>query len=116
MDINHILRDHRTGEIKPIDPDLLDLLHALRTRLGTQRPFHVISGYRSPCTNEQLRSRSRGVARKSMHLFGKAVDIRIPGHDLADLRQAALAEQAGGVGYYPRPGFVHVDVGRVRFW
>jgi len=115
-EINHILRDHRTGEIKPIDTGLLDLLYALRKKLNTGQPFHIVSGYRSPRTNEQLRSRGRGVARNSMHLFGKAVDIYVPGYELADLHEAALAERAGGVGYYPGPGFVHVDVGRVRFW
>jgi len=114
--IDHVLRDHRTGETRPIDTDLLDLLHTLHRKLGAREPFHVISGYRSPRTNEMLRARGRGVARRSMHLVGKAVDIRIPGCPLTLLRDAALAEQAGGVGTYPGPGFVHVDVGPVRRW
>jgi len=114
--IHYILRDHRTGEVKPIDKDLLELLHALGKNLGTDGPFHVISGYRSPRTNERLRAQGRGVASTSLHLQGKAVDIFVPDCDLAVLRDAALEAQAGGVGYYPVPGFVHVDVGRVRSW
>ncbi len=116
LDINRILRDHRTGEIAPIDPGLLNLLHALSRRVGTPSPFHIISGYRSPVTNAKLRDRSRNVARYSLHMEGKAVDIRLPGCDLGSLRQAALDLKRGGVGFYPGSNFVHVDVGRVRFW
>ncbi len=115
-DINHILRDHRTGEIAPVDPGLLDLLHDLSRRVGTSSPFHVISGYRSPATNATLRTRSRNVARHSLHMAGKAVDIRLPGCGLGSLRQAALDLKRGGVGFYPGSNFVHLDVGRVRFW
>ena len=114
--INHILRDHRTGEIAPIDPELLDLLHALARKVGSRSPFHVISGYRSPATNAKLRGRSRNVATNSLHMEGKAVDICLPDRDLRSLRQAALDLSRGGVGFYPGPNFVHVDVGRVRFW
>ncbi len=114
--IDHILRDHHNGEVKVIATKLLDLLCELKTRLGTDQPFHVISGYRSPATNEKLRRQGKSVARRSMHLEGKAVDIRVPGVPLARLRQVALDLQAGGVGYYPRSDFVHVDVGRVRRW
>lgn len=114
--INHILRDHRTGEIASIDPGLLDLLHALSRRVGTPSPFHIISGYRSPVTNAKLRDRSRNVARYSLHMAGRAVDIRLPGFDLSSLRRAALDLKRGGVGFYPGSHFVHVDVGRVRFW
>ncbi len=114
--INHILRDHRTGEIAPVDPGLLDLLHDLSRRVGTSSPFHVISGYRSPATNATLRTRSRNVARHSLHMAGKAVDIRLPGCGLGSLRQAALDLKRGGVGFYPGSNFVHLDVGRVRFW
>lgn len=114
--INRILRDHRTGEIASIDPGLLDLLHALSRRVGTPSPFHIISGYRSPVTNARLRDRSRNVARYSLHMAGKAVDIRLPDCDLGSLRQAALDLKRGGVGFYPGSNFVHVDVGRVRFW
>lgn len=115
-DIDVILRDHRSGEVKPIDRGLLDLLFDLKTSAGTTGPFHVISGYRSAVTNATLRKRSRGVASRSLHLVGKAVDIRIPGLKTKALRDAALKLRAGGVGYYPGPAFVHVDVGRVRRW
>ena len=114
--INRILRDHRTDEVLPIDPRLLDLLHALSGSLQTERPFHVISGYRSPATNARLRHKGRSVAKRSLHMQGQAIDIRLPGHDLDVARRAALALQGGGVGYYPRADFIHVDVGRVRFW
>ena len=111
-----LCRDFRTGDVKPIDAKLLDLLHALRGKLGTDAPFHVISGYRSPATNAMLSSNSGGVAKKSLHMRGMAIDIRLPGRELSDLRRAARSLQRGGVGYYPRSDFVHVDTGRVRFW
>jgi uncharacterized protein YcbK (DUF882 family) len=117
--INHILRDFRADEVKPIDPKLLDLLHELGGTLETDSPFHIISGYRSPQTNDLLRSRGgadTGVASKSLHMVGKAVDIRIPGVKLDHLRGAARTLKLGGVGYYPSSNFVHVDTGRVRFW
>jgi uncharacterized protein YcbK (DUF882 family) len=84
--------------------------------MDTQEPFHVISGYRSPRTNDMLRHESGGVASNSLHMAGKAIDVRIPGRRLADLRDAALALQSGGVGYYPKSDFVHVDTGRTRRW
>lgn len=115
-EIDHVLRDHRTGDEKPIDPGLLDLLHDLRAALRTDAPFHVISGYRSPATNAMLRARSGGVARHSLHLDGKAADVRLPGVALGELRRAALAQRRGGVGFYRGPDFVHVDTGRVRAW
>lgn len=115
-DINWILRDYRRNQVKPIDLRLLDLLHALDGRLKTRQPFHIICGYRSPATNEYLRKHSRGVAKHSMHIEGKAVDIRIPGCRLRALQRAALALHDGGVGIYPVSDFVHVDVGRVRHW
>jgi uncharacterized protein YcbK (DUF882 family) len=115
-EIDHILRDYRTGDIKPIDVTLLDLLHDLRALVGSDAPFHVISGYRSPATNAMLRAHSEGVARHSLHLDAKAADVRLPGVALLDLRRAALSLQRGGVGYYPGPEFVHVDTGRVRAW
>jgi len=114
--INHILRDHRTGEIKAIDPALLDRMSALAARLDTIEPFHIVSGYRSPATNEALRRHSRNVARHSYHLVGKAVDLSLPGVTVSALKNAALAQRAGGVGYYPRAGFVHIDTGAVRAW
>ncbi|MGE5305251.1 MAG: YcbK family protein [Alphaproteobacteria bacterium] len=115
-EINHILRDHLTNEIKDIDTRLLDLLFAIGNELETQQPFQVISGYRSPQTNAFLRAHSNGVAEHSLHLVGKAIDIRTPGRDLAALRKTAVALKGGGVGYYPKSDFVHVDVGRVRYW
>lgn len=117
--INHILRDFRANEIKPIDPTLLDLLHELGGTLESAQPFHIISGYRSPHTNTLLRQRGggqTGVASKSLHMVGKAIDIRVPGVKLDHLRAAARALKLGGVGYYPSSNFVHVDTGRVRFW
>ena len=115
-DIDHILRDHRTGEVKAIDTRLLDLAHAVGESLRDHGPFHVISGYRSPKTNALLRAGGNGVAGKSLHLQGKALDIRLPGTDLPVLHRAAVDLKGGGVGYYPGPNFVHIDVGRVRYW
>ena len=114
--IDRVLRDHRTGDMIAIDRRLLDVLHALRLDLGTDRPFHVISCYRSPKTNAALRAQGRQVAERSLHMQGKAADVRIPGVALDDLHRAAVARKAGGVGYYSGPSFVHVDVGRVRYW
>ena len=114
--IDLILRDVFTGDVKPIDPDLLDLLHELRGGLGTMAPYHVICGYRSPATNERLRAQSGGVAKHSLHLEARAADIRLPGIPLEDLHRAALGMRRGGVGYYPASDFVHVDTGLVRSW
>jgi uncharacterized protein YcbK (DUF882 family) len=118
--INFILRDFRANEIKAIDPGLLDLLHELQDTLGSDSPYHVISGYRSARTNAMLRSQgggaSSGVASGSMHVLGRAIDIRVPGVKLADLREAARSLKLGGVGFYPSSDFVHVDTGRVRYW
>lgn len=115
-EVNHLFRDFRANEVKPIDPRLLDVLFAIRRELGVGRPIDLISGYRSYATNAWLASQSEGVARHSMHVEGKASDIHIPGIELRDLQVAALRLGAGGVGYYPRSGFVHVDTGRVRRW
>jgi len=116
QEINHILRDHRTGEVRKIDVRLLDLLHRLAGEARCAQPFHIISGYRSKETNDYLRQRGGGVASGSLHMSGQAVDIRLPGFCLSDLRKTALALKAGGVGYYPKPDFVHLDIGRVRCW
>lgn len=117
-EINRVLRDHRTSEVKAIDRRVLDLLYELRVRLGTARPFHVISGYRSPESNEYLRglSPTSGVARMSQHTLGRAIDVRLPGLEIEAIRAAALEMRRGGVGYYPASDFVHVDVGRFRTW
>lgn len=114
--INHVLRDHRTGDRRSIDPDLFDLLYLLQHRLGTRQEFHVISAYRSPATNAKLAEQSGGVAKNSMHTHGKAIDIRLPGRKLSDIRSAAMSLQAGGVGYYPSSNFVHLDTGNFRYW
>jgi uncharacterized protein YcbK (DUF882 family) len=114
--IDHILRDFRTGDVAQMDAKLLDLLHVLQGSLSTEEPFQVISGYRSPRTNDMLRHASDGVASNSLHTVGQAIDIRVPGRQLGDVRRAALALQLGGVGYYPKSDFVHVDTGRVRHW
>ncbi len=114
--IDAFLRDFRTGEVKPIDPALLDLLHDLAAVLGACAPYHVISGFRSPATNEKLRRESGGVARHSLHMVGKAIDVRLGDVPTAKVRDAALAVAAGGVGFYDRLDFVHLDTGRVRRW
>jgi len=115
-EINHFLRDFRTGDVHPIDPQLLDILYELKQRAGGQGTFEIISAYRSPKTNEMLRSRSDGVAQRSLHMEGKAMDVRLVGARLDLLRDQALALEAGGVGYYPESEFIHVDTGRVRRW
>ena len=115
-EINHVLRDYRNNQVAAIDVRLLDLLDRVKAQLGTSQPFQVISGYRSPATNNMLSERSSGVAKHSLHMEGKAIDIRIPGIQLANLRKTGLALQGGGVGYYPTSDFVHLDVGRVRTW
>ena len=113
---NRVMRDWRTGDEHFIDPGLFDALHAIGGKLETRAPFQIISGYRSPGTNAMLHARSKGVASKSQHTLGKAIDVRVPGVDLARLHEAALAVGAGGVGYYPTSNFGHVDTGRVRQW
>jgi uncharacterized protein YcbK (DUF882 family) len=115
-DINHILRDRRTGEIKKINTQLLDLLYAIGTELKTQKPFHIISGYRSSRTNALLRKCGKGAAKNSLHMQGKAADVRLPGCRLSLLRRVAFKLKGGGVGYYPRDRFVHIDVGPIRYW
>jgi uncharacterized protein YcbK (DUF882 family) len=115
-EIDWHLRDFRTGDVHTIDPGLLDLLHRLRARMAYDGPIHVISGYRSPKTNAMLAARSKSVAKKSYHLRGMAIDIRLPGRALRDLQRAALDLAGGGVGYYPKSDFVHVDTGPVRRW
>jgi uncharacterized protein YcbK (DUF882 family) len=114
--VDRVLRDHRTDEIKPIDPQLLDLLHAISEELECPHPFYIISAYRSPATNAYLRFMSRGVAEHSLHMDGKAVDVRLPGWGSYTVRRAAVELRMGGVGYYPRSDFVHIDVGPIRYW
>jgi uncharacterized protein YcbK (DUF882 family) len=114
--ISHVMRDHRTGEIKPVDPSLLDLLHHIKIEIKPRSPINIISGYRSPSTNAALRKVTAGVARKSLHMQGRAIDIRIPGYETAALRQLAVNLHSGGVGYYSESNFVHLDTGPVKVW
>lgn len=115
---NRFLRDWRRNEITKIDPALLDLIWEVYQKVGATQPVNVVSSYRSPATNNMLRKRSKGVAKRSQHTLGKAMDYFIPGVNLAKLRATGLRKQVGGVGYYPRSGspFVHMDTGRVRHW
>lgn len=114
--INWLLRDFRTGDVHPIDPAVLDILADLRALAGRDEPYEVISGYRSPKTNAELRRRSSGVAEHSLHLEGRAIDVRLPGFPTERLHGLALGMQRGGVGFYPRSDFIHLDNGRVRQW
>jgi uncharacterized protein YcbK (DUF882 family) len=115
--LNRFLRDHYSGQIGSIDPQLFDLIHRLQLTLGCAEPFHVISGYRCQETNETLKNtRGGGVAKRSLHMDGKAIDLRLPGVPLTDVRDAALSLKRGGVGYYQHDQFVHIDTGRVRHW
>ncbi len=117
-EVNAFLGDFRTGDVEAMDPKLLDILYELRESLGSSGTYEVISAYRSPKTNEMLRGRSAasGVARKSQHLLGKAIDVRLTDVKLEDLRDRAIAMQRGGVGYYAGSNFIHIDTGRVRRW
>ncbi len=116
QEINRFLRDFRTEEVRPIDPRLLDLLSAICVLTESRGRIEVISGYRSPTTNNMLRAESRGVAKKSLHMQGKAIDLRLSDVDSANLRKAAVALAQGGVGYYRKSNFVHLDTGRFRTW
>ncbi len=115
-EVNAFLSDFRTGAVMEIDAELLNILYDLRESVGSDGTYEVISGYRSPATNEMLRKQGRGVARNSQHVQGKAIDVRLRGVDTRVLRDAAIALQRGGVGYYEASDFVHVDTGRVRRW
>jgi len=115
--LNHYLRDHRTGDVRAYDPRVFDLLHDLTASLGNPNlEIDVVCGYRTPWSNEYLRTHGHGVALHSLHMQAMAIDIRIPGISTARLRDAAMALHRGGVGYYAASNFVHVDVGRVRYW
>ncbi|WP_323933960.1 DUF882 domain-containing protein [Aeromonas caviae] len=115
-ELNHIFRDYRRNEVFNIDRKLFDQLFLLQHKLGRHGEIQLISGYRSPATNQQKRRKSRGVAKHSYHTLGQAVDVRIPGVQLAHLRKVALNLKVGGVGYYPSDNFVHLDTGPVRSW
>ncbi len=114
--INHFLRDYRTGDIQQMDIKLLDQLYAIQLIRDTNKPFRVISGYRSPKTNQMLRKSTEGVAKNSFHLKAQAIDINLPGTQLKDLKKLARFLRRGGVGYYPKTGFMHIDTGPIRYW
>jgi uncharacterized protein YcbK (DUF882 family) len=111
-----VLRDYRTGDRHPIDPHLLDILYEVAQRIGVDPVFSVISGYRSPQTNAMLHEHSAGVASHSLHMDGRAIDVRLTQVNCADLADEALGMKRGGVGYYRQSDFVHLDTGRVRTW
>jgi uncharacterized protein YcbK (DUF882 family) len=114
--LNQLLRDHRSGECGSMDPVLFDLLHELALRADREPKFEVISGFRSRASNEGLRVTTSGVSRNSLHLQGKAIDVRLVGLNSAKLRDLAMDRALGGVGYYAKSDFVHLDTGRFRFW
>lgn len=114
--LNHFFRDYRAGEVKRIDPRLFDQLYRLQSMLETHKPVQLISGYRTLLTNNRLRARTKGVAKNSYHTLGQALDFHIEGILLSRVKKAALSMRTGGVGYYPRSNFVHIDTGPVRTW
>lgn len=115
--LNHFMRDRRNNKQINMDPKLFDLLHTMQKLTGTKKPFEIVCGYRSPQTNEGLRRQKRGVAKNSQHLYGRAVDLFSPDVRLRDLRTAALSQKKGGVGFYPKSNFVHVDTrGHLACW
>jgi len=115
-DINKVLRDHRNNQVANMDPELMLLLSQLNGKLDNKKELHIISGYRSPASNAKLHAASGGVAKHSLHMEAKAIDIRLPGQDLRMLQKAAMSLRGGGVGYYADSQFVHMDTGRVRYW
>jgi uncharacterized protein YcbK (DUF882 family) len=116
LSVAHTLRDFRSGDVHAIDPVLLDALFALRVLADHDKPYQIISAYRSPKTNDALRRKSHGVAEHSLHIEGQAIDIRVAGIATTKLRDLALAMKVGGVGYYRESDFLHIDTGRVRSW
>ena len=114
--LNFVLRDFRTGEVFPMDPRVIDIMSLVQRKAGQRRPLEILSGYRSPKTNANLRRASTGVAKNSFHMYGQALDMHIKGFSTRNLRNIAMNLKAGGVGYYPKSDFVHVDTGTVRSW
>lgn len=114
--INFVLRDIRADEVFPIDPRAIDIITAVHKYSGSREPYSIISGYRSPKTNAMLRSESKGVAKHSLHMSGQAIDVRLANIESKNIREIAVKLKAGGVGYYPRQGFVHMDSGAFRTW
>ncbi len=114
--INYVLRDFRTEEVFPMDPHLVDIFSIIQRKTKVDDTFHVLSGYRSPKTNAMLGRKSRRVASNSFHMYGQALDIRLPEYSTRKLRNIAKSLEAGGVGYYPRSNFIHIDTGEKRTW
>ncbi len=114
--ITHVLRDYRTNTAFPIDPRVIDIIYVVHRMMGSRAPYDILSGYRSPQTNALLRRASTGVARNSLHMSGQAIDVQLPDRTPASIKAAAKRLQAGGVGFYPRSGFVHMDSGDFRTW
>jgi uncharacterized protein YcbK (DUF882 family) len=115
-ELNHLLRDFRTRDVAEMDPAVFDILFNIQKNSGSTGVYQIISAYRSPATNEMLRSNSSGVAKNSQHLLGKAIDVRLTDLGTEKLRDVAISLERGGVGYYRESDFVHVDTGRVRQW
>ncbi|MBX2834638.1 MAG: DUF882 domain-containing protein [Micavibrio sp.] len=114
--ISYVCRDFRTGEVFPMDPRVIDILTVIQQKMGQRGPVSILSGYRSPKTNSSLRKASSGVAKNSFHMYGQALDIRMHGYKTSGIRNIAVGLKAGGVGYYPKSNFVHVDTGKFRTW
>jgi uncharacterized protein YcbK (DUF882 family) len=114
--LNYVLRDFRTRDVFPMDPRVIDIISLVQAKSRTGKPLEVLSGYRSPKTNAKLRHETSGVAKNSFHMYGQALDIRMPGYNTGRLRRVAMDVHGGGVGYYPRSDFIHVDTGKIRTW
>ncbi len=114
--INYVMRDVREDEVFPMDPRAIDIITLVHRQLGADRPYDILSGYRSPHTNAALRANSEGVAKRSLHMSGQAIDVRLSDINAKHIREAAVNLSAGGVGYYPKSGFVHLDSGAFRTW
>ncbi len=114
--INVVLRDFRTNELFPIDPRAIDIIYTVHQLTQQAEPYEILSGYRCPKTNSHLRHETRGVAKNSLHMTGQAIDLRLPGYDTRQIRNLAISLRAGGVGYYPKSNFVHMDTGDIRTW
>ncbi|MCB1721320.1 MAG: DUF882 domain-containing protein [Alphaproteobacteria bacterium] len=114
--LNYVLRDFRTGEVFPMDPRVIDIISLVQKKSNQREPLEILSGYRSPKTNASLRRVSTGVAKNSFHMYGQAIDLHIKGYKTRNLRKIAMDLRAGGVGYYPKSDFIHVDTGTIRSW
>ena len=114
--LNYVLRDFRTGEVFPMDPRVLDIMAIIQRKANQREPVEVLSGYRSPKTNAGLRRNTSGVAKNSFHMYGQAIDMHIKGYRTSSLRNIAMDLRAGGVGYYPKSDFIHIDTGTIRSW